>query len=83
MTEPFETGQGWVILRLVEVVDPQVLSIDDARGSVEAAFKQLKNDERLNELLEKWREEYGVIIHEDNLNKIEVDPLNEGARVTT
>jgi len=73
VSEPFETSRGWMILKLTERQDSRKYSIDEARGSIEGALKQVKNDERLGELLTKWKEEVEVVIHEDNLRKVQVE----------
>lgn len=83
VSEPFETSRGWIILRLVEVADEQIMAMEQAHGSVQRVLKTLKNEERLDELLKQWREEYQIIIHEDNLKKINVEPVDPDGRQTT
>jgi len=74
VSEPFETSRGWVILKLKEKTDASVTSLDRARDSIERAVKQQENERRLNELLAKWKEELGLVIYKDRLNKIQVEP---------
>jgi parvulin-like peptidyl-prolyl isomerase len=73
VSEPFETSRGWMVLKLTEKQDGHKLSLAEAREKIRPALKQNKNEERLNELLEKWKEELGVEIHDDNISKIQVE----------
>ena len=73
VAKPFETSRGWMILKLTEKQDSHKLSMEEASDSIRPGLKQRKNDERLNELLEKWKEELGVVIHDKNFSKIEVE----------
>ncbi len=72
VSEPFQTSRGWVVLKLIERIDEKYFSLDEAEGRIEAALKQQKNDQRLDEMLAKWKEEVGVVIHEDNLAKTKI-----------
>ncbi|MGD8413499.1 MAG: peptidyl-prolyl cis-trans isomerase [Candidatus Latescibacterota bacterium] len=74
VSRPFQTPKGWVILKLKEKSDATDLSLDRARDSISRAVKQRENEIRLNDLLEKWKAEYGLVIHEDKLDKIQVEP---------
>ncbi|MCK4775553.1 MAG: peptidyl-prolyl cis-trans isomerase, partial [Candidatus Krumholzibacteria bacterium] len=73
VSEPFETSRGWMILKLTEKTQSGMYTLDEARDQIRSALKQLENENRLNELLDKWKEELGVTIHENNLNKIKVE----------
>jgi peptidyl-prolyl cis-trans isomerase C len=72
VSEPFQTSRGWMVLKLMERQDAKVFSFDDAKSRIEAALKDKANDKRLKELLAKWKDEFKVVIHEDNLKKIHV-----------
>ncbi len=74
VSEPFQTSRGWMILKLTERSPERMYSLDEARGSIEGALKQQLNEKRLNSLLEKWKEEAGLVIYEDALSKIQVTP---------
>jgi parvulin-like peptidyl-prolyl isomerase len=80
VSKPFQTPKGWVILKLKEKSDATDLSLERARDSITRAVKQLENEKRLNELLEKWKDEYGLVIYEDRLDKIQVEPRIVGDR---
>lgn len=73
VSEPFETSRGWMILKLTERQESRKYTLEEARASIQGALKQLKNEERLNELLEKWKEELEVVIHEDNLREVQIE----------
>jgi parvulin-like peptidyl-prolyl isomerase len=73
VAEPFETSRGWMVLKLTEKQDEHRLTYNEAKENIRPALKQSKNEERLNELLEKWKEELGVVIHKNNLSKINVE----------
>ncbi|MCI0453061.1 MAG: peptidyl-prolyl cis-trans isomerase [Candidatus Latescibacteria bacterium] len=72
VSEPFQTSRGWMLLKLVERIDEKYFSLEEAEGRIESAVKQNKNDERLKEMLAKWKEEVGVVIYEDNLAKTRI-----------
>jgi len=74
VSEPFETPRGWMILKLKEKSESTNVGMQQARGSIERVLKQQENEKRLNELLDKWKEEVGLVIHEKNLSKIQVEP---------
>ena len=69
VSEPFQTSRGWMVLKLLERVDARTFTLDEARTGIEGALREIKNDEKLEELLTKWKEEYGVVIDEKNLEK--------------
>jgi parvulin-like peptidyl-prolyl isomerase len=72
VSEPFQTSRGWVVLKLIERIDEKYFSLEESKGQVQAALKQKKNDELLEELLAKWKEDFGVVIHDDNLAKTKI-----------
>ena len=73
VTEPFQTSRGWMVLKLTERTDEKYFSMEEAEGRIEAALRQEKNDKRLQELLDQWKKEVGVVIHEDNLAKTQIE----------
>jgi peptidyl-prolyl cis-trans isomerase C len=73
VSEPFETSRGWMILKLTEKSDAGTYTLAEARESIRQAVRQIENEKRLNELLDKWKEELGVKINEGNLGKIRVE----------
>jgi peptidyl-prolyl cis-trans isomerase C len=72
ISEPFQTSRGWMVLRFVELQEAKVFSYDEAQPGIEARLKNEANDKKLKELLEKWKEELGVVIHDENIKKIHV-----------
>jgi hypothetical protein len=81
--KPFETSRGWMILKLTEKQDSRKLSMEEARDNIRPALKQRKNDERLNELLEKWKEELGVVIYDKNFSKVVVEERSINSKPAT
>jgi hypothetical protein len=77
VSEPFQTERGWMVLKLVEMSPERLYSMEEAEGRIEAALREIENDRRLKELLAKWKEELGVVIHEDNLAKANLPDRKE------
>lgn len=73
VSEPFEMSQGWAIVKLMERNPPRTRSLAEARHDINHRLKMIKNDERLNELLTKWRDEAAVEIYDKNLRKAKLD----------
>jgi len=73
VSEPFETSRGWMIVKLFERRPERILPFDEARSDISSALKTIKNEERLNSLLEKWRAEIDIEIFEDNLKKADIE----------
>jgi parvulin-like peptidyl-prolyl isomerase len=85
-SEPFQTARGWMILKLVEVVEERIFTMEEAEAQVQSGLKQMANEDRLEELLEKWKEEIGIVIHEDRLDKVQIEERSaseEAAAPTT
>ncbi len=72
MTEPIETPRGWMVLKLVERRPERIVDMQDAENDIRSVLKTLKNEERLNSLIEKWRSEIKIEIYENNLKKANV-----------
>ncbi len=77
VSEPFATSRGWTILKLKERRPERIVTMEDATQEIAGAVKTLKNEERLNSLLEKWRSEIKVEINEDNLKKASIQAKPE------
>ncbi|MBP2680353.1 MAG: PpiC-type peptidyl-prolyl cis-trans isomerase [Candidatus Krumholzibacteriota bacterium] len=83
VSHPFETSRGWMILKLVERRPERIIELEDAMDDIRGAVKTLKNEQRLNSLLEKWRSEIKIEINENNLKKANVkDRPRKGVRFT-
>ncbi|MFQ5512529.1 MAG: peptidyl-prolyl cis-trans isomerase [Candidatus Krumholzibacteriia bacterium] len=72
-TEPFETSRGWLVLKLYERRPERILPLSEAQHDIRHYLKTLANEERLKELLLKWREEIPIAINEKNLKKAQLD----------
>lgn len=73
VSEPFETSRGWMVVKLFERRPERVLPFDEAQSDIGRALKTIKNEKRLNSLLEKWRTEIDIEIFEDNLKKANLE----------
>lgn len=68
----FETSDGWTVLKLVERRPDRILPYDDAKSDIKHMLKTIRNEERLNELLAKWRSECKIEVYEKNLMKADL-----------
>lgn len=73
VSEPIETSRGWVVLKLRERQDERTYTLAESHGSIKSALQRVETDRILNELLAQWREDAGVVVHEDNLRKVQVE----------
>jgi parvulin-like peptidyl-prolyl isomerase len=72
VSTPFQVSSGWMVLKLMELSPERVFTLEEARDRIEAALREQDNDKSLNELLAKWKDEFKVVIHEDNLKKVKL-----------
>lgn len=71
-TDPFHTSQGWVIMKLEDVMKAQEAEFDAVRDRVEEAFRADWSDRKLKELLQQWKQDLDIEVHEDVLARTEV-----------
>ena len=50
-----------------------ILPLSEARGDLQKGLKSIKNEERLNALLEKWRAEIEIKVYDKNLMKANLE----------
>jgi parvulin-like peptidyl-prolyl isomerase len=72
LSEPFETSRGWMVLKLMERRPEKIMELTDATESIRQALKVVKNEARLNSLLDKWRSEIDIKIYDKVLLKANV-----------
>jgi len=72
-SQPFDTDRGWLIVKVVEKRPERILPVTEATHDITRYLKSIKNEDRLNELLAKWREEIPIEINESNLMKADLD----------
>jgi len=72
VSTPFQVSNGWMVLKLMELSPERTFTFDESRDRIEAALREQDNDKRLKELLAKWKDEYKVVIHDDNLKKVKL-----------
>jgi parvulin-like peptidyl-prolyl isomerase len=73
VSEPFQSSRGWMVIKLMERRPESVLPLSEARDDLRRGLKSIKNEERLNAMLEKWRAELEINVHEKNLMKANLD----------
>ncbi|UCH83187.1 MAG: peptidyl-prolyl cis-trans isomerase [Candidatus Latescibacterota bacterium] len=73
VSKPFQSSRGWMVIKLVERRPATVVPFEEARDDLRRGLKTIKNEERLNALLEKWQAEVEIKIYDDNLMKADLD----------
>jgi len=72
VSQPFQVSNGWMVIKLLEIAPPRIFTLEEARSQIDGALREKDNDKLLNELLAKWKDEFKVVIHEDNLKKVKL-----------
>lgn len=72
VSTPFQVSDGWMVVKLLEISPERTFTLEESQDQIEAALREKDNDTRLKELLDKWRDEFKVAIHEDNLKKVKL-----------
>jgi parvulin-like peptidyl-prolyl isomerase len=72
VSTPFQVSSGWMVLKFMELSPERTFTLEEARDRIEAALREQDNDKSLNALLAKWKDEFKVVIHEDNLKKVKL-----------
>ena len=80
VSEPFQSSNGWSIIQMTEIKPEGFLSWEQAQQRIYQLLKGENDEERLNELLAKWKQELGVIIYEKNLKKATLERETSGVR---
>jgi hypothetical protein len=72
VSAPFQVTNGWMVIKLMEISPERMFTFEEAQDRVEAAIREQDNDEKLKDLLAKWKEEFKVVVYEDNLKKVKL-----------
>lgn len=72
VSTPFQISSGWMVVKLLEISPERTFTLEESQDRIEAALREKDNDERLKGLLTKWRDEFKVVIHDDNVKKIKL-----------
>ena len=72
VSTPFQTDKGWMVIKLLELQPERQFTFDEARDRIQAALRQQDNDKTLKELLAKWRDEFKVVVYDNNIKKIKL-----------
>jgi parvulin-like peptidyl-prolyl isomerase len=71
-SEPYQTSNGWTLVKLLERQPERILSFQEAQPDVTRYLKSIKNEKKLNDLLDKWRSEISITVYDNNLKKAEL-----------
>ena len=72
VSDPFQVSRGWAVLKLMELSPERLFTYEEAQGQIDATLREGENDRRLKVLLAKWKDEYKVVIHDENLKKVKL-----------
>jgi parvulin-like peptidyl-prolyl isomerase len=69
---PVQVSNGWMVVKLLEIAPEREFTFEEAADQIAAALREQENDKNLKVLLAKWKEEFKVVIHEENIKKIKL-----------
>jgi len=72
VSTPFQVSNGWMVVKLLELQPERTFTFEEARDRIEAVLREQDNDKRLNELLAKWKDEFKVVVYDNNLKKVKL-----------
>jgi len=72
ISRPFQTSRGWAVIRLEEIEDERMPTLQEARDVIKKTLLETRYEEHLKEKLGKWREDYTIEIDESVLDKAEL-----------
>ncbi len=67
LSEPFQSQGKWVVVRLDAVIPEKRMTLDEVRDEIGKRILAKRRDDALRKLLDQWRDEFGVTVHEDVL----------------
>jgi peptidyl-prolyl cis-trans isomerase C len=67
--EPFNLNNQWVVIRLDGIDPERQQELEEVREIVGQRIRMRRQDEALRQLLEEWRNQYGVQVRTENLAK--------------
>ena len=75
VSDPFKTDRGWAVIK-VEAIEPgKMPTLEEAYPTIKRQLMEEKAELLLQEKLKKWREDYTVVIYDENLDKVELKRL--------
>ncbi len=69
LSEPFASQGKWAVVRLDRIQPGHQPTLDEVRDVVAKRIVAIRKDRLLRKLLDQWREDYGVTVHEDVLRR--------------
>lgn len=67
ISEPFELEGGWAIVMLESILPSEIPELKDVRQLIGKQITDRRQEEALRRLLDRWREEFGVIVYDERL----------------
>ena len=80
VTEPLETAKGWMVLKLFEKHPNRFLTVAEARSEIQHFLTQQANNDRLDELIVKWKGEMAIKVNDKTLLKATLTREQQRAR---
>jgi hypothetical protein len=72
VSTPTQVSNGWMVVKLLEISPERTFTFEESQERIEAVLREEDNDKRLKELLTKWKDEFKVVVHDDNMKKIKL-----------
>jgi len=72
VSTPTQVSNGWMVVKLLEISPERTFTFEESKERIEAVLREEDNDKRLKELLTKWKDEFKVVVHDDNMKKIKL-----------
>ncbi len=70
LSDPFPVQGGWGVCKLETIEEGHNLELNDVRNRIGDRMKALRKEEALVKLLDDWRLEYGVTVHDKILESV-------------
>jgi hypothetical protein len=70
ISDPFKMIEGWGIVRLDSIIAPQKQDVETVREFVARQIRDRRQEQELRRLLDRWSEEFGVVVYEDRLARM-------------
>lgn len=72
MSEPFKADNGWVLMQFAVEIPEKPFEFEAIRDFITRDMTTEWSENRLNELLEEWKQEYPIKVYDDVLAEAEV-----------
>jgi parvulin-like peptidyl-prolyl isomerase len=69
VSDPFVTVRGWAIVKLEEIQDAKMPTLEEATMTIKKTLQEIRSQELIEEKLAIWREGYPIVVDDKNLAK--------------